>query len=186
MIPEENEDTVSCFLENHHIPNHIKTSNILHSKSTSTLVAIKCKQNSSTDICLVLWPNHQYNWIFQEVTKMHMWIFCVYIYIIIPLYQGRCSGFTTIDTIITFDCCMNVLSSHDWLVVCSTIASDYTITMDVIPGLNNKTATAKQNRTSVVMRGIKRFLYLVLKVSRTFLFILHLVWRIGREVNGKL
>ena len=186
MIPEENEDTVSYFLENHHIPNHIKNSNILHSKSTSTLVAIKCKQNNSTDICLVLWPKHQYNWIVQEVTKMHMWIFCVYIYIIIPLYQGRCSGFTTIDTIITFDCCMNVLSSHDGLMVYSTIASDYTIIKDVMPGLNNKTETATQNRTSVVKRGNKRFLYLVLKVSRTFLFILHLVWRIGREVNGKL
>ena len=142
MIPEENEDTVSCFLENHYIPNHIKTSIILHSKSTSTLVSIKCKQNNSTDNGLVLWPKHQYNWIFQEVTKMHMWIFCVYIYIIIPLYQGRCSGFTTIDTIITFDCCMNGLSSHDGLVVYSTIASDYTIIKDVMPGLNNKTETA--------------------------------------------
>ena len=97
-----------------------------------------------------------------------MWIFCVYIYIIIPLYQGRCSGFTTIDTIITFDCCMNGLSSHDGLVVYSTIASDYTIIKDVIPGLNNKTETANQNRTSVVKRGIKRFLYLVLKYRERF------------------
>jgi len=81
---------------------------------------------------------------------------------------------------------MNVWSSHDGLVVYSTIAYDYTIIKNIIPGLNNKTETANQNRTPVVKRGIKRFLYLVLKVSRTFLFILHLVWRIGREVNGKL